>query len=401
MASISPLVIIFVTVFIDLLGFGIIIPLLPFYAESFGASAFAIGLLGTSFSLMQFLFSPIWGRWSDRVGRKPIILVGLMGSCVSYLALALSTSLALVFFARILGGIAGANIPTAQAYIADVTTPENRARGMGMVGAAFGLGFIFGPAIGGLLSRISPETPMWFASALCLANFVAAWFLLPESRSANASTRGLGRMEAFRHALARPTLLLLLALYFIVTMAFSGFEATFALFSEAKFGYTTSTIGFVFAFIGVVLAVVQGVLVGKVVKIIPERRLIPLAILAIAIGIGLIPFVWSVPTLLGALGVLAVGMGFNNPSLSSMVSRLADPNDQGGILGLASSLSSLGRVVGPAWGGYLYDVYGMRTPYLSAAILMLIAFGMSYVGLSATGAISQTPPPSRPGTAAG
>ncbi len=401
MASISPLVIIFVTVFIDLLGFGIIIPVLPFYAESFGASAFAIGLLGTSFSLMQFLFSPIWGRWSDRVGRKPIILVGLMGSCVSYLALALSTSLSLVFFARILGGIAGANIPTAQAYIADVTTPENRARGMGMVGAAFGLGFIFGPAIGGLLSRISPETPMWFASALCLANFVAAWFLLPESRSANASTRGLGRMEAFRHALARPTLLLLLALYFIVTMAFSGFEATFALFSEAKFGYTTSTIGFVFAFIGVVLALVQGVLVGKVVKIIPERRLIPLAILAIAIGIGLIPFVWSVPTLLGALGVLAVGMGFNNPSLSSMVSRLADPNDQGGILGLASSLSSLGRVVGPAWGGYLYDVYGMRTPYLSAAILMLIAFGMSYVGLSATGAISQTPPPSRPGTAAG
>ncbi len=399
MASISPLVIIFVTVFIDLLGFGIIIPLLPFYAESFGASAFAIGLLGTSFSLMQFLFSPIWGRWSDRVGRKPIILVGLMGSCVSYLALALSTSLALVFFARILGGIAGANIPTAQAYIADVTTPENRARGMGMVGAAFGLGFIFGPAIGGLLSRISPETPMWFASALCLANFVAAWFLLPESRSANASTRGLGRMEAFRHALARPTLLLLLALYFIVTMAFSGFEATFALFSEAKFGYTTSTIGFVFAFIGVVLAVVQGVLVGKVVKIIPERRLIPLAILAIAIGIGLIPFVWSVPTLLGALGVLAVGMGFNNPSLSSMVSRLADPDDQGGILGLASSLSSLGRVVGPAWGGYLYDAYGMRTPYLSAAILMLIAFGMSYVGLSAAGAISHAPPPR--GTATG
>jgi DHA1 family tetracycline resistance protein-like MFS transporter len=394
-ASISPLVIIFVTVFIDLLGFGIIIPLLPFYAESFGASAFTIGLLGTSFSLMQFLFSPVWGRWSDRIGRKPIILVGLMGSCLSYLGLALSTSLSLLFVARIIGGIAGANIPTAQAYIADVTTPENRARGMGMVGAAFGLGFIFGPALGGVLSRISPEAPMWFASALCFANFVAAWFLLPESRSVDASTRSLGRMEAFRHAFTKPTLLLLLALYFIVTLAFSGFEATFALFSEAKFGYTASTIGFVFAFIGVILAIVQGVLVGKVVKVISERRLIPLAILAISLGIGLIPFVWNVPTLLGALFVLAVGMGFNNPSLSSMVSRLADPNDQGGILGLASSLASLGRVVGPAFGGYLYDAYGMTTPYLTAAALMMLAFAVSFVGLRSVDAprTSAAPPP--------
>ncbi len=381
MASVSPLVIIFVTVFIDLLGFGIIIPLLPFYAESFGANALTIGLLGTSFSLMQFLFSPIWGRWSDRIGRRPIILVGLMGSCVSYLALALAGSLTLVFVARIIGGIAGANIPVAQAYIADVTTPANRAKGMGMIGAAFGLGFIFGPAIGGILSRVSPETPMWCASALCLANFVAAWFLLPESRTASNTTKGLGRMEAFRHALARPTLLLLLSLYFIVTLAFSGFETTFALFSEAKFGFTTSTIGFVFAFIGVVLATVQGVLVGRVVKLVGERRLIPLAILSIAIGIGMIPFVWNIPTLLVALFVLAVGMGFNNPALSSMVSKLADQDDQGGILGLASSIASLGRVVGPAWGGYLYDAYGMTTPYASAAVLMMVAFAMSFLGL--------------------
>ncbi|HWI16909.1 MAG TPA: MFS transporter [Vicinamibacterales bacterium] len=381
MASISPLVVIFVTVFIDLLGFGIIIPLLPFYAESFGASAFTIGLLGTSFSLMQFLFSPIWGRWSDKIGRKPIILVGLMGSCLSYLALALSTSLALVFVARIVGGIAGANIPTAQAYIADVTTPENRARGMGMVGAAFGLGFIFGPAIGGLLSRFGPETPMWFASALCLANFIAAWFLLPESRSADATTRNLGRMDAFRHAMTKPGLLLVFGLFFLVTLAFSGFEATFAIFSEAKFGYTTSTIGFVFAFIGVVLALVQGVLVGRVVKVVGERRLIPMAIAAIAIGIGLVPLAWSVPTLLGALGILAVGMGFNGPSLTAMVSKLSDPDDQGGNLGLASSLASLGRVVGPAWGGYLYDAYGMTTPYMSAAILMSIACAIAVAGL--------------------
>jgi DHA1 family tetracycline resistance protein-like MFS transporter len=379
----SPLVIIFVTVFIDLLGFGIIIPLLPFYAESFGASAFVIGLLGTSFSLMQFVFMPIWGRWSDQVGRKPVILLGLFGSGVSYLTLALATSLPIIFLARILGGIGGANYPAAQAYIADLTTPENRAKGMGMIGAAFGLGFIFGPAIGGLLSRVSPETPMWFASALCFANFTAATFLLPESRRSTAATRTLGRMEAFRHALAKPALVLLLALYFIVTMAFSGFEATFALFSAARFGFTTTSIGFLFAFIGVVLALVQGVLVGRVVKRVGERRLIPLAILAISVAIGMIAFVWNVPTLLGALGLLALGMGFNSPSLSSMVSQLSDADDQGGILGLASSLASLGRVVGPAWGGYLYDAFGMRTPYVSASVLMFIAFVMAATGLKA------------------
>ena len=377
----SPIVIIFITVFIDLLGFGIIIPLLPFYAESFGANAFTIGLLGTSYSLMQFAFSPIWGRWSDKIGRKPIILVGLLGSCLWYVTLALAGSLVLLFVARIIGGIAGANVATAQAYIADITTPEDRARGMGLMGAAFGLGFIFGPAIGGLLSRVSPETPMWCAGALCLANFVAAWFLLPESRSVTATTRALGRMEAFRHAMSKPTLLLVLALYFIVTMAFSAFEATFALFSEARFGYTAASIGFLFAFIGVVLALIQGVLVGRVVERVGERTVIPLAIFLISIGIGMLPFVWNVPTLLVALFLLAVGMGFNSPSLSSMVSKLSDADDQGGTLGLASSLASLGRVVGPASGGYLYDAYGMTTPYLSSAALMFFAVVVSFVGL--------------------
>lgn len=377
----SPLVIIFVTVFIDLLGFGIIIPLLPFYAESFGASAFTIGLLGTSFSLMQFVFSPIWGRWSDRVGRKPIILLGLMGSCLSYLGLALAASLPMLFVARIIGGIAGANIPTAQAYVADVTTPENRARGMGMIGAAFGLGFIFGPAIGGLLSRISPQAPMWFASALCLTNFVAATWFLPESRRAGASSKGMGRVESFRHAMRQPALMLLLALSFLVTVAFSGFETTFALFSEHRFGFTAATIGFVFAFIGVVLALVQGVVVGRVVKRIGEARLIPFAILTIAIGLGLVPFAWNIPALLGALFILAAGMGFNNPSLSSMVSKLSSADDQGGILGLVSSIASLGRVVGPAWGGYFYDAYGMNTPFLTASAIMLMTCVVSFIGL--------------------
>jgi DHA1 family tetracycline resistance protein-like MFS transporter len=381
----SPLIIVFLTVFIDLLGFGIIIPLLPFYAESFGATALMVGLLGTSFSLMQFVFSPVWGRLSDRIGRKPIILLGLMGSCVSYLTLALATTLPIVFLARIIGGIAGANIPTAQAYVADVTTPENRARGMGMVGAAFGMGFIFGPALGGVLSRFGPSVPMWFASGLCLLNFAAACFLLPESRVATQESSSESRLQVFRRAIAHPKLALLLSLYFLVTMAFSAFEATFALFSERRFGFTGATIGLVFTFIGTILAVVQGVVVGRVVRRVGESRLIPAAIFLIAISIGLVPFSFSVPVLLLAVGLLAMGMGFNSPAMSSMVSRLSDPNDQGGILGLASSLASLGRVVGPAWGGFLFDHFGMTVPYLFAAGMMLIAFAVSFAGFQGAG----------------
>ncbi len=349
----SPLVIIFLTVFIDLLGFGIIIPLLPFYAESFGANGLIVGLLGSVFSLMQFAFAPVWGRWSDHIGRRPIILLGLLGSCASYTALALASSLTRIFIARIVGGIAGANIATAQAYIADVTTPENRARGMGLAGAAFGLGFVFGPAIGGTLMHFGPSAPMWCAAALCFANFVAAWFLLPESRQGQRIATRLSRIAAFRRALVRPQLLVPLALYFIVTAAFSSFEATFALFSERRFGFTAATIGYVFAFIGAVLALVQGVLVGRVVTRVGERRLIPIALATMGLAIAAVPFSLGVPTLMVALGALALGMGFNSPSLSSMVSRLSDPGDQGGVLGLAQSLASLGRVVGPAWGGFL------------------------------------------------
>jgi DHA1 family tetracycline resistance protein-like MFS transporter len=378
----SPLIIIFLTVFIDLLGFGIIIPLLPFYAESYGANAFTVGMLGTSYSLMQFLFAPVWGRWSDRIGRRPIILLGLLGSCVSYLALALATSLALIFAARILGGIAGANIPTAQAYIADITTPENRARGMGLVGAAFGLGFIFGPALGGVLTHLGPSAPMWTASALCFGNFAAACFLLPESRWTREVRRNTGRLDLFRRSFARPKLLLLLLLYFIISMAFSSFEATFALFSERRFGFTAANIGYVFAFVGTVLAVVQGVLVGRVVRVVGEHRIVPAAVAVLAVGLGLVPLAQSIPMLLAACGALAVGMGFNSPALSSLVSRMTDPNDQGGVLGLAQSLASLGRIVGPAWGGFLFDQFGPSMPYWSAAAIMSAAFIVALASLS-------------------
>lgn len=375
----SPLVVIFVTVFIDLLGFGIIIPLLPFYAQHFGASAMVVGLLATSFSAMQFLFAPIWGRLSDVVGRRPIILAGLIGSAASYLAFGLADSLAMLFAARILAGIAGANIPTAQAFIADSTTPENRARGMGMIGAAFGLGFIFGPAIGGFLSHWGYSAPAYFAAALSLANFTAALVFLPESLppERRGTAARPGRLEAFRLAMTRPRLPLVLTVSFIVMTAFASFESMFALFAEARFGYGATTIGYLFAWVGIVLAVVQGVLVGRVVPLVGEHRLVPAAILLMAIallGHGLAP---TVPALMAAMGLLAVGMGFNSPSMLSVVSRLADPADQGGTLGVSQSLASLARIVGPLWAGFVFDRFGHAVPFYTSAALMLVACVLS------------------------
>lgn len=384
----SPLVIIFLTVFIDLVGFGIIIPMLPFYATAYGASALEVGLLATSFSLMQFLFAPIWGRLSDVIGRRPVILAGLVGSAVSYFAFGMADSLAMLFAARIVAGIAGANIPTAQAFIADTTTGENRAKGMGLVGAAFGLGFILGPAIGGFLSQWGYHVPAFFAAALALANFVAGWFFLPESlpphrRGARA---GSGRLEAFRRAMAQPALPLVLLVWFLVATAFSAFESMFALFAGARFGYGATTIGYLFAWVGVVLAVVQGLLVGRVVSRVGEQRLVPAAILVIALALAAHAVVPNVPALLAAMGVLAAGMGFNSPSMLSMVSKLADPAEQGSILGVSQSLGSLARIVGPVWGGFVFDRFGITVPFLTSAALMLVAFALSVVAVRGVGA---------------
>ncbi len=379
----SPTTVIFVTVFIDLVGFGIIIPLMPFYAEQFGASALAVGLLSTSFSFMQFVFAPFWGRLSDRIGRRPIILLGLFGSFLSYLIFGLATSLTVLFIARICAGIAGANIATAQAYIADVTTPENRAKGMGLVGAAFGLGFIFGPAIGGFLSQWGYQVPSFFASALSLANFAVAWFVLPESRPAAVGpSRSTSRLDVFRAALTRRHLPLLLCIYFLVISSFSSFEATFALFSGRRFGFNATTIGYIFAFVGIILSLVQGALVGRVVRRVGEYRVVPPAILVLAAGLALVPVSRGMGVLLFAMALLSVGMGFNSPSITSLISRTSRADEQGGILGLSQSVASLARIIGPAAGGYVYDRYGMVTPYVGAALLMGVAFLLSLMAAS-------------------
>lgn len=374
------LFIIFFTVFIDLVGFGIILPLLPYYAESLGGSPLAVGLLSTSYSLMQFLFTPVWGRLSDRHGRRPLILVSLAGSCAGFLVFGLARNLTLLFAARIVSGIAGAIIPTTQAYIADITTPENRARGMGLIGAAFGLGFIFGPAIGGLLSPYGYDKPGLLASAMAGANFLFALFMLPESLSENnrnVTRRWLIHFELLSDRSLRSSIGTLLLLFFVVTFAFSNMEATFGLLNAHRYELSARQTGYLFTYIGVLLGLVQGALVGRLVRHLGESLCVSIGIFSMVMGLTLMPFAPDIFSYCGIIALLAFGTGINNPCINSMLSRKLQPDEQGGVMGIAQSMSSLGRILGPIWGGYSFGSLGFRWPFLSAGMFMFVAFLLS------------------------
>jgi MFS transporter, DHA1 family, tetracycline resistance protein len=380
----SPLVIIFLTVFIDLVGFGIVLPLLPYYAETYGASSLAIGLLSTSYSLMQFLFTPIWGRLSDRFGRRPLIMLSLAGSCIGFLIFGLASTLPYLFIGRMVAGIAGAIIPTTSAYIADVTTPENRARGMGLIGAAFGLGFILGPAIGGLLAPYGYDKPALLASAMAGLNLLFAYFKLPESLTEENRTVALKRAlsaKSLKEALTHPQVGLLLVLYFVVTFAFANMESTFGLLNEHRYGFSARQTGYLFTFIGLVMSFMQGVVVGKAVRRFGERLCVAAGTFTMIFGLGLMPFAPSTPIYCVILALVSFGAGINNPSISALLSKSSHADEQGGIMGIAQSMSSLGRILGPMWGGYAFDAFGFRSPFLSAGLIMTLAFLMSLINL--------------------
>jgi MFS family permease len=372
----SPLPILFLTVFIDLLGFGIVIPLLPLYAEQYDASAVAIGLLMGSFSATQFVFAPIWGGLSDRIGRRPIILFSLAGSVVSYSLLGLAGSLPALFVARLLAGAAAANIPVAQAYVADTTSPEQRAKGMGMIGAAFGLGFILGPAIGGFLTLYGHSAPAFAAAGLSLLNLAWASWRLPESvrrADAHASLAHPLQLRRLRRVVGVPQAVPLLLLLFFTTFSFANMETTFALLSRHRFGFPPDQIGRLFTYMGLVAAVVQGGLISRLVKRFGEPRLIVIGAFLMAGGLLWTPYGLALGPLLLALAALAAGQGLLHPSLSSLLSRSADATEQGAMLGVAQSLSSLARIVGPVWGGVLYEVASPAAPYVSVSVVMAIA----------------------------
>ena len=351
----SPLLVIFVTVFIDLVGFGIVIPVLPFYVEGtqFDASPRMVGLLFASYSIMQLIFSPILGRLSDRYGRRPVLFLSLLGTSLGFFIMGFATTLWMLFAGRIIDGITGGNISTAQAYIADVTTAENRAKGMGLIGAAFGLGFIFGPALGGILSRWGVHVPFLFAGALSLANATLLYFVLPETVGPGHPAResaAAGRWAQLSSALRRPSLAFVLAVYFLFVTAFSVMTSSFGLFTLYRFGFDAHDTGWIFAFVGVVGALVQGGLIGRLVKTFGEPALVIAGALMFAASLVLIPLTGPATGTLAllSLGALfALGNGLATPSLTSLASKSAGAGEQGGVLGVTQSVASLARAVGP------------------------------------------------------
>ena len=387
----------FLIVLTDLIGFGIIIPLLPFYAEHFDATPATVGMLMATYSLTQFIAAPVWGRLSDRFGRRPVLLLGIAGAMFSYVWLAFAYRLWVLFAARAVGGLMAGNISAAFAYVADTTTPANRARGMGLIGAAFGLGFIAGPAIGGILAGPDPATadfqsPALAAAGLSFVAFVLAIFLLKESLSAEIRARIAGktakrRWHQFTEALKQPNVGLLLALTFLGTFVFAGMEATFAMWSERSFGWGPEQNGYVFAMVGVLGATVQGGLMGRLVGRFGEARLVVQGAVALALGLAIIPFAESLALLLGAMILAGYGFSVTTPALNSLISLQVGEEEQGGVLGVGRSAATLARVVGPAWAGFLFHYLGRDWPFYAGAVVMVAVF---VLGLRVVRSIGRT-----------
>lgn len=372
--------ILFLIVFVDLVGFGLIIPLLPFYGEHFHATPATVGLLMAIYSLAQFVAAPMWGRLSDRIGRKPVLAISLAGATLAYIWLAFAHELWMLFAARALGGFMAGNIATAFAYVADVTTPANRAKGMGMVGAAFGLGFIFGPAIGGVLAGHDPAnadymSPALVAAALSATAMLLTLALLPESlgkeiREAHAALPRRNRWRLLAEALRRPGVGRLLLLAFLSTFVFAGMETTFAMWSRREFGWGPEQNGWLFAFVGLVSAGVQGGLVGRLARRFGEPRLIIWGSALLALGMLAIPLAERPLLLWPAMLVVALGFSLMTPSLNSMVSLAVAAGVQGATMGVSRSVTTLARVLGPGFAGLLFEFLGKDWPFFSGALIM-------------------------------
>jgi MFS transporter, DHA1 family, tetracycline resistance protein len=380
----SSLFVLLLTVFIDLLGFGIVVPFLAYYAQEYGASGWIAGLLLASYSLMQFLFAPIWGRLSDRIGRRPVMLISLSGGVIGYSLFAMAESLTLLFVARIIAGIAAANIGIAQAYIADSTSLENRAKGMGLIGAAFGLGFIFGPPFGGLLSRFGTERglepnlfPGIAAAMLSAIALAVAFSALRESKPPDLQPRSgpLPHLDSqvwsmiFRH----PLLPMVFGCLTLIIVAFSGMEPIVTLHAANQFRFTPYELGMFFAFMGIVVAVVQGGLIGRITRTFGEPRTVVIGAASLALGLLIIPLIGQPGYLYAAALLIALGQGLCYPSLTSMVSKASPPEQMGSMLGISSSLGSLSRVIGPLLAGTLYDRMGPRGGFWGEALVVLVA----------------------------
>jgi DHA1 family tetracycline resistance protein-like MFS transporter len=399
--------VIFLTVFIDLIGFGIVVPLVPVYSKHFDAHGWQIGVIIAAFSAMQFVFSPIWGRWSDRYGRRPILLISTAGAAVSYVLFALSpglenhrAALGLMILSRAFAGLCGGNITVAQAYIADITPPEQRSRRMGLIGMAFGLGFIFGPAIGGLsLKHLGNSGPGWIAAGLCAANFILAVFILAESRKGSSEqVAPRPHLDQWLHTLQQPRIGVLVAVFFLATFCFSCFESTLPLIVSDNFHLniqqdetSASTVAYLFVFCGLIGAFIQGGAIGRLVKKWGEPKLIAFSLILSGLSMALLPFIGGTAELslgvlfrgegrswlfmLGALGLLSVGTSLTRPPLFGLLSNLTPPQEQGANIGVAQGAGSLARILGPIFATALLPMVP-ALPYLICTAILLCAAGL-------------------------
>jgi MFS transporter, DHA1 family, tetracycline resistance protein len=371
-------------VFLDLMGFGVMIPLLPFYGKHFDVSPTAITWMMAAYSLAQFFSSPILGRISDRIGRRPVLLISLTCSVIAYLWLGFADAFWMLVAARLLAGAGAGNIAAAQAYITDVTSPEKRAKGMGLIGAAFGVGFTLGPPIGGMIAGAGDTLaalarPAFLSAGLSAIAFVLVLTLLKESlppEARHAAARP-SRWQVARHIAHRPTLRLLILLLFTTVVAFASMEVTQALWLNSAFGWNQWDVGLLFLFVGIVLIIVQGFLIGPLSRRFGGPRLVTFGAGAIMVGLGGMPFALRLPVLLFMSGSLAVGMGLLNPSINALISREAGAEERGGILGVAQSGASLARIVGPFAAGPLFTLLGRDAPYYAGGAVMLIVLMMA------------------------
>lgn len=393
---------VFLVVVIDLLGFGIVLPLLPFYAQEFSASAVTIGLLYSVYSFMQLIFSPVWGSWSDRIGRRPIMLLSTFGAVIAYIMFGMAETLGVLFLSRFVAGMMGGNISTAQAYIADVTDSENRARGMGLIGAAFGIGFVVGPAAATALIHPSFHEfiagsgfvsfaswmeqnrfalPGFFAAFLSFCSFLMVWFKLPETVDTSAPKEAVFRRPSVftprfwrllseqKGRSARGYLIPLVVGFFLLSFGESSLYSAFPLFAESQLSLSAEDVGIQFFYIGLIAVVIQGFLIKPLTKRFTEETLFMAGNILMVIGLGLIPFAHSMVTLALFLGVMAVGKSLNTPTITSLISQEADEANVGAVMGAAQGLSGLGRMIGPTWGGALFAVY-FGLPFWATALIV-------------------------------
>jgi multidrug resistance protein len=379
----ASLTVIFITIFIDLMGFGILIPILPSFAsKQLGISDFGIGAIVAVYSFMQFIFNPIMGRISDRYGRRPVILVTQLMTASSYIIFAFSNSFGLLFFSRALAGLGGSNIGVAQAYIADITTKEERAKGMGIIGAAFGLGFVFGPLIGAFLSKYGYHVAGLGSAAFTLSAFTFAIFNLPESVKGKIK-KGKFSYKIFdfrltKEILSHPSIGFLIMLFFIIVFSIANIYGTFALLGYKIFHFSDQQNGMLFGITGLVGAIIQAGFIRSLSGRLQDRTLVLIGIAFMIIGLALLPYGVNFLGEAIVISILAVGTGILQPIIPSMISKQSPELQQGAILGVNQSISALARVLGPLWGGFSFGVIGYQFPFLTGAFITFIIFVVSF-----------------------